>query len=79
MDKQRGSSVKEPKANDLLSFADIEKEGRGYPKKATLQVWKCVNRYGFRDIVIMVGGKSRIRRADWDLWLESRKLCGKAA
>ena len=59
---------------DLMSFSDIEREGNGYPKKSTLWVWKSVNRHGFREIVIMVGGRPRVRRRDWESWLEGRKL-----
>lgn len=65
--------------SDMLAFADIEREGNGYPKKTTLQVWKSTNRHGFREIVIMVGGRPRVRRVDWENWLESRKLNGVAA
>ena len=62
-----------------LDFNDIEIEGDGYPKKETLSVWKCTNRYGFREIVTMVGGKPRVRADRWDAFLEARTLGGKAA
>lgn len=60
----------------LLSFEDIEREGGGYPKKATLEVWTSTNRHNFRALVIKVGGKPRVRRSDWESWLESRRLRG---
>ncbi len=71
--------AKVPSANDLLSFEDIEREGNGYPKKSTLEVWKSTNRYGFRELVTMVGGRPRVRRHRWDAFLESRTLGYKAA
>lgn len=73
------ASTVAPSNSTMLAFEDIEREGGGYPKKGTLEVWKSTNRHGFREIVIMVGGRPRVRRADWERWLESRKLCGQAA
>jgi len=71
------SSAFNPSKNKsvLLSFEEISLEGNGYPTKGTLEVWKSTNRHGFRNIVIMVGGRPRVRRSDWESWLESRKLC----
>lgn len=60
--------------SDLMTFADIEREGNGYPKKGTLEVWKSTGRHGFREIVIMVGGRPRVRRRDWETWLEGRRM-----
>ena len=62
-----------------LSFKDIEVEGDGYPKQTTLSVWKSTNRYGFREIVTMVGGKPRVRADRWDAFLQNRTLGGEAA
>jgi hypothetical protein len=63
-----------PRNPEWLAFEDIEREGGGYPKSGTLHVWKCVNRHGFREIVTMVGGRPRVRRSDWERWLETRRL-----
>ena len=58
--------------DELLSFDDIEREGNGYPRKSTLHVWKSTNRHGFREIVLMVGGRPRVRRGKWRAWCDSR-------
>jgi hypothetical protein len=57
---------------ELLDFDQIEAEYKT-PKKATAYVWACQNRYGFRDIVIKVGRRSRVRRGDFEAWLTTRR------
>lgn len=41
--------------------------------ETTQAVWRCTNRYGFRDLVIKVGRSVRYRRDDFESWLESRR------
>lgn len=39
----------------------------------TQRVWKCANRYGWRDLCIKRGSRIVYKRADIENWLESRK------
>jgi len=39
----------------------------------TQAVWRCVNRYGWRDITIKLGRLIRYDRRDIERWLEGRK------
>jgi hypothetical protein len=60
-------------SSQLLDFAQIEAE-YGAPKESTSYSWACTNRHGFRDLVIKVGSRSMVRRADFERWLEERRL-----
>lgn len=66
-------------SRDYLSFQDCETEYPGTPKAHTLAVWKTTNRYNFRAIVTMVGGKPRVRRDRWEAFLDSRTGITEAA
>src|SRR4051812_2944872 len=68
----KGSNVFE-----LLDFDQIEAE-YGTPTKRTAYVWSHHNRYGFRDLIIKVGSRSKIRCRDFEQWLERRGLGGRA-
>jgi hypothetical protein len=57
---------------EFLSFQDIEAQYPGTVKAHTAAVWKTTNRYGFRDIVTMIGGKPRVRRDRWESFLDQR-------
>ena len=63
--------------SEQLGFDQIEAE-YGTPKKRTSYVWVSTNRYGFRDLVIKVGGRCKVKRSDFEEWLESRRIGGKA-
>ena len=39
----------------------------------TQEVWRCTNRYGWRDITIKLGRRVAYRRSDIELWLDSRR------
>jgi hypothetical protein len=39
----------------------------------TQSVWRCTNRYGWRDLTIKLGRRIAYRRADIEAWLESRR------
>jgi hypothetical protein len=39
----------------------------------TQNVWRCHNRYGWRDLTIKAGRKILYRRADILSWLEARR------
>lgn len=39
---------------------------------ATQRVWKCANRYGWRDLTIKRGRRVVYRRADIERWLTNR-------
>ena len=56
---------------DLVFPADVEIE-YGIPE-TTQAVWRCVNRYGCRDMTIKLGRRIAYRRSDIELWLESRR------
>src|SRR5690349_19834738 len=58
----------------LLSFEDIESEGG--PRVATQYNWACTNKYGWRDLITKVGGRSRIARHRWRKWLAERERAG---
>lgn len=61
----------------LLSTRDFAVE-YGVPE-TTQAVWRCTNRYGFRDLVIKLGTGIRYRRSDVEAWLESRRATTLAA
>jgi hypothetical protein len=55
----------------LISPAEVEHE---YDiAEQTQAVWRCDNRYGWRDLTIKIGRKVRYRRRDIEAWLESRR------
>lgn len=56
---------------DFLSFADIELEYPNTVKADTLFVWKSVKRYGFDRICRKIGRNVRVRRDDWEKFLDS--------
>ena len=56
---------------DLLTPRDVDQHYR--IKEQTQAVWRCTNRYNFRDLVIKVGSNVRYRRGDLEAWLESRR------
>ena len=57
--------------SDLVFPPDVEKDyGIREPTQA---VWRCTNRYGWRDITIKLGRRIAYRRSDIELWLESRR------
>ena len=78
METATAERSKSTEKSELLDFDQIEGE-YGTPTKRTSYVWACTNRYGFRDLIIKVGSRSKIRRSDFERWLESRKLGGNAA
>lgn len=39
----------------------------------TQAVWRCTNRYGWRNLTIKLGRKVVYRRTDIEAWLESRR------
>ncbi len=57
--------------SDLVFPPDVEIE-YGIPE-TTQAVWRCVNRYGWRDMTIKLGRRIAYRRSDIELWLESRR------
>jgi hypothetical protein len=79
-EQSKPNAVTAPRDTDLLSPIDFERE-YGTPE-TTQAVWRCTNRYGFRQLVFKVGTNVRYRRADVEKWLESRRatvLDGEAA
>ncbi len=61
-----------PSREPLASPADVARD-YGVPE-TTQAVWRCVDRYGFRSLVIKVGRSVRYRRDELERWLESRRL-----
>lgn len=57
--------------SDLVSPPEVE-EDYGIPEP-TQAVWRCTNRYGWRDITIKLGRRVAYRRSDIELWLDSRR------
>ena len=41
---------------------------------STQAVWRCVNRYGFRDLARKAGSRILYRRSDIEHWLDARTL-----
>jgi hypothetical protein len=41
--------------------------------ETTQAVWRCTNRYGWRDLTIKLGRRIAYRRTDIEAWLESRR------
>jgi hypothetical protein len=39
----------------------------------TQRVWRCTNRYGFRDLVIKLGRKVAYDRRAFEAWIDSRR------
>ena len=70
-EQSKRNAAAAPRDTDLLSPIDFERE-YGTPE-TTQAVWRCTNRYGFRQLVIKVGANVRYRRADVERWLESRR------
>ena len=60
--------------DDILSPTEVAEE---YHIPITTQyVWRCNNRYGFRDLGIKLGRKLVYRRSSIEAWLESRTGMG---
>ena len=55
----------------LITPREVESDYR-IPEN-TQAIWRCANRYGFRDLVIKVGRSVRYRRSGIEAWLESRR------
>jgi hypothetical protein len=64
--------ARQPSGRDFLSFKDIEDEYPNTVKSETLFVWKCAKRYGFDKICRKIGRNVRVRREDWERFLDSR-------
>jgi len=57
--------------SDLIFPPDVEIEYKiPVPTQA---VWRCTNRYGWRDMTIKIGRRVAYRRSDLELWLDSRR------
>lgn len=56
---------------DLLTFKMIETEYPNSIKASTLSVWKCTHRYGFDKICLKIGRLVRVKRIDWEAFLDS--------
>ncbi len=57
--------------SDLISPQQVDAD-YGIPER-TQAVWRCTNRYGWRDMAIHVGRLIRYKRPDIEAWLESRR------
>ena len=57
--------------SDLIFPPDVEKD-YDIPEN-TQAVWRCTNRYGWRDMTIKLGRRVAYRRSDIEHWLESRR------
>ena len=57
--------------SDLVFPPDVEIEYK--IPVSTQAVWRCTNRYGWRDMTIKLGRRIAYRRSDIELWLESRR------
>lgn len=57
--------------SDLVFPLDVKIE-YGIPE-TTQAVWRCTNRYGWRDITIKLGRRIAYRRLDIEHWIESRR------
>ncbi len=55
----------------LISPAEVEQEF-GILQQ-TQAVWRCANRYGWRDITVKLGRKVAYLRRDIEAWIESRR------
>jgi len=42
--------------------------------ESTQAVWRCTNRYGWRDLVYKVGDRIRYRRSEVEQWFENRRV-----
>ena len=62
------------KAEDYLSFQQIEEQYLGTVQAETLFVWDSTHRNNFHRIVTKVGRNSRVRRDLWDKFLTSRTI-----
>jgi len=63
--------IDQPRHRELLSAPELALDYK--IPETTQAVWRCTNRYGFRDLVIKVGRCVRYRRSDIEQWLESRR------
>lgn len=57
---------------ELLAPVDVARD-YGIPE-TTQAVWRCVNRYDFRRLVLKAGRSVKYRRGELEAWLESRRL-----
>lgn len=57
--------------NDIIDPVTVESDYK--IKVSTQRVWKCQNRYGWRELCIKSGSKVVYKRADIENWLEARK------
>ncbi len=57
--------------SDLIFPPEVEIEFK--IRVPTQAVWRCTNRYGWRDITIKLGRRVAYRRSDIERWLESRR------
>lgn len=55
----------------LLTPEDVARD-YGIPVRQQ-RMWKCRDKYGWRDLTIKLGGAVRYQRADIEAWLASRK------
>jgi len=55
----------------LISPGEVAND-YGIPEQ-TQAVWRCTNRYGWRDFTIKVGARVAYRRSDIEAWLDSRR------
>lgn len=55
----------------LLTPEDVEREFGISVRQQ--RMWKCRDKYGWREITIKLGGAVRYQRADIEAWLASRK------
>ncbi len=64
------SPAKAKSPGDILLPEEVAAEYR--IPVATQYVWRCNNRYGFRDLGIKMGRSLRYRRSDIESWISSR-------
>ena len=64
--------TQESSQSELLAPADVARVYR--IPETTQAVWRCVNRYDFRRLVLKAGRSVRYRRQELESWLEARRL-----
>jgi hypothetical protein len=64
--------VGEVPSRSSLIFPDQVEAEYGI-RQQTQAVWRCTNRYGWRDLTIKLGRKVAYFRSDIESWLESRR------
>lgn len=65
------ASILKTRNSGLMFPPEVEVE-YGIPQN-TQAIWRCTNRYGWRDMTIKMGRRIAYRRTEIEEWLDSRR------